>query len=80
MHKASNERGIGGRKVRPEFLLLPPWPPLPLLVVAIMFFPGQSWTLKFWALAWKCAAHEIYPINNLLIDFSTGTILEFQVC
>ena len=80
MHKASNERGIGGRKVRPEFLLLPPWPPLSLLVVAIMFFPGQSWTLKFWALAWKCAAHEIYPINNLLIDFSTGTILEFQVC
>ena len=28
MHKASNERGIGGRKVRPEFLLLPPWPPI----------------------------------------------------
>lgn len=80
MHKALNERGIGGQKVRPEFLLLPPRPPLLLLVAAIMFFPDQSWNFKFWALACTCAAHEIYPINNILIDFSTGTILEFQVC
>ena len=80
MQKALNERGIGGRMVRPKFLLLPPWPPLSLLVAAIVFFPDQSGNFSFWSLACTSAARKIYPLNNLLIDFSTGTVLEFQVC